>query len=291
MLLSLRSLFEAEDAPIAGPPTVIPSPLDVVSTIGTAADFLDRLKKLLPTRWWNVTAPRRDAVLGGISDALAWAYSLNVFVKAQERLSTATGQFIDLFAYDYLGLTIRRRVGEVDAAFAARVKKELLRPRVTRAAMYEALDDLTGRPPTIIEPWNTGDCGAWDVGTWAWAGEAVGAVNGGGFQDGNLAYDTTGCFYIVPTGVINASGGAGCWGDLLLPQVLIIVAPPIVQGVPNISGWDDPQSAWNIGSTYYVDPADITGPLTIDDVYAVINQTKPVGVSVWVQFALGWPSG
>lgn len=217
---------------------------------GDADDFLGRLKKLLPTRWFNVTAPIRDAVLGGISDALAWAYSLNAFVKLQERLGMATGQFIDLFAFDYLGLTIRRRVGELDAPFAARVKKEILRPRVTRAAMIEAITDFAGTPPTIIEPWNPSDTGAWDI--------------------PETAYDV---------------GGAR-WGDTTpLPSALIIFPPEVVSGPPSIPGWDVPQAAWDTNSTAYFDAPQSESYEA--EAYEVINETKPIGVPIWVQFAEG----
>lgn len=285
MLLGL--FWQTPNTPPPAPPSPAPAP---VSTVGTSDDFLARLKRLIPTRWFNVTAPIRDAILGGIADATAWSYSLFAFVKAQTRLATATGQFIDLFAFDYLGLTIRRRDGESDALFAPRVQKEILRPRVTRAAMIEALTDLTGRAPIIVEPWNTGDTGAWDVGTWAWEGVQLGAVNGGGWDTGELAWDTAGCFFVDGGELALSSDGAGCWGDLLLPQVLITVFPPFSQGFPNISGWDDPQSAWDSGSaTEWVNQDDAAGGVSRDDVFAVINAAKPNGTSAWVQFALGWP--
>lgn len=215
---------------------------------GDGADFLSRLKRELPTRWFNVTAPIRDAVLGGISDALAWTYSLNAFVKLQERLATATGQFIDLFCFDYLGLTIRRLLSETDTAFTARVKKEILRPRVTRAAMVEAITDFAGSAPQIFELWNPSDTGAWDQPRTCW------------------------------------DNGVSRWGDTTpLPAALIIFPSEKAQGLPAAPGWDVPRASWDQPSTVFYDAP--SSESYEAEAYDLINKTKPTGVSVYVQFA------
>jgi hypothetical protein len=50
-----------------------------------------------------------------------------------------------------------RKAGECDATYDARVKKEILRERVTRSGMIKALTDLTGNAPLILEPRGLGE--------------------------------------------------------------------------------------------------------------------------------------
>lgn len=124
-------------------------------------DMLGRLRGLLPASWFgHDVAPVRDTVLSGIAAPFTWGYSLYSFVTAQARLATSTGVFLDFFALDFLGKTLPRKMGEVDATYSARIAAELVRPRNTRAAVSQAIRDLTGTTPTLVEPWNTGDCAA-----------------------------------------------------------------------------------------------------------------------------------
>ena len=177
MLLALYSLWGDFGPPIPPPTPPPPNPPPVVFTPTAESDaILNRIIRLLPSRWWSTPAPIREAIIGGASDVLAQAQALFVYAKAQMRLATATGFWIDLFSYDYLGLTTQRRTGESDAAYAARVKKELVRERVTRSGMMQALLDLTGKAPIIIEPFRGGDVGGWSSRTtgviipcWGWS--------------------------------------------------------------------------------------------------------------------------
>ena len=218
-------------------------------TTGDSTDILTRIKRILPPRWFAYTAPLRDAVLGGLADQLAWVYSFIAFAKLQTRITSATGFFLDLIAYDYFGRFLRRRAGELDAAFMPRIKKEIVRERVTRKGMIGAITDLTGAPPQILEPWNTGDTGVWDNGT--------------------LAYDI-----------------AGCWGDTNLPnQVFVIIARPGLQGIPFVSGWDVGAGGWDVGAIEWTDPSMIVGAVTDQDIYDTIEATKPTGSIVWTQLS------
>ena len=213
---------------------------------GTAADIVARVKRLIPKGWFSFAAPVRDALMGGASDAASWCYGLIGYAKLQTRLAWATGPWLDLYAYDFFQLNIRRSSTQNDAAFRARLQAELLRERVTRAGMMRAIKDLTGTAPTIIEPFNPGDCGAWDNGTFAW--------------------DT-----------------AGAWGDYLPCQAFIIVTPPGLQGVPQVGGWDTGAAAWDGGATQWVDQSMIAGQVTTQNIYDTINHTKPIGSVAWVR--------
>lgn len=224
----------------------------------------------LPSRWWSTPAPIRDAILGGASDILAWAYAFFVYAKAQMRLATASGFWIDLFSFDYLGLTTLRRGPETDANYAARVKKELVRERVTRAGMLQAIKDLTGKAPVIVEPWLGGDVGGWSHGV---GSSATPAPWGWG----------TG----TPT-----AGAYPAWGSSITNQVFMTVyRSGIGVGVAGVGGWSHGVGSgaiptpmgWNQGAGEWVSDELIAGTVTDQDIYDTINRTKPVGVTVWVQ--------
>jgi len=74
---------------------------------GDSNDILTRVKMLIPFRWFSWVAPIRDAILGGLSDSMAWCYSWIVYAKQQSRIATSTGPFLDLISYDFLGRTCR----------------------------------------------------------------------------------------------------------------------------------------------------------------------------------------
>ncbi len=232
---------------------------------GSSADIQARIAGAPPygvlPKWWAWVAPVRDALIGGASDLLASCYSFIAYVKTQTRLWTATGVFIDIFGFDFLGLAVVRMAGESDAVYAARVRKEILRERVTRSGMVQALTDLTGQQPNIFEPWNTNDAGAWNTGALAWSG--------------------------------GGAGGAGAWGSTLMPnQVMIIVyrSSTVGVGLANYGGWSHgtgssatpSNGGWNTGGVGWSSAAMALGGITDQDIYDCINLTKPVGVVVWV---------
>ena len=70
-------------------------------------------------------------VLAGIGNALAAIYALIAFTRAQTRLATAQGGFVDLWANDYLGASIIRLPQETDTAFKARTQWTITAPRGT----------------------------------------------------------------------------------------------------------------------------------------------------------------
>lgn len=181
---------------------------------GDAADFTARLRSVLPARWFPVTAsgetaqsPILDAVLTGLGTAWAALYDVRTYVRDQARIGTAYGTWLDFIASDFFGRAIRRQTNESDARFRARILRELLRPRATRAAVIRALTDLTGRAPGVFEPAFPPDTGGWG---------SSGMTAGTG-----LGY-----------------GLAGGWGSLMLPyQAFITAYRPAGEGVANVMGF------------------------------------------------------
>lgn len=174
--------------------------------VGDSDDFVRRLRSLIPSGWiaqYSLTgqfsAYVSQAVLGGLADSLSWCYGLLQGAKAATRRLTLVGWLIDLDAVGFFGITFLRRSGESDASFSLRYRKEVFRPRGRRQDIIAALTDLTGRTPTLIEPWNPADTAAYDY----------------------SFYDH--CIY----------------GTLDLPfQYFITVFRPVSPGIPNIAGYD-----------------------------------------------------
>jgi hypothetical protein len=217
--------------------------------IGDTNDILGRVKRLIPNRWFLYIAPYRDAVLGGLSDLSAWCYNWIVFAKAQSRLATAFGIYLDVWCYDFLGRNILRN-GATDAVFQAQIQATILKERVTRLGMNNAITTLTGTPPVIFEPWNTGDAGAWDV-------------------PQATAWDT-----------------AGGWGEMNLQgQVFLKVTRGAGSGIPGVNGWDGYLGGWDQGAMEFVSDSGGVGTIGITNgiIYSTIIYTKPTGVTCWTQ--------
>jgi hypothetical protein len=169
--------------------------------LGDVGDFVSRLKRVLPPRWFGDIAVNEDAVLSGFGTAWAKMYTLIQAIRAQARLATAYGGFIDMIAVDFFGTNLPRRSDEGDIFYRTRIGFELLRPRGTRAAMVMAMREMTGRPVSVFEPARPADTGGYNV--------------------GGVGY-----------------GVAGGWGNLSLPlQSFLIVQRPQGGGIAELAGY------------------------------------------------------
>lgn len=214
---------------------------------GDQNDITGRLLSILPPSWFSSRAPILTGLLQGFATAGSFVYGFIATARAQTRLATMRGMFIDLFAFDFFGRYLWRKAAETDAALKVRIRKEIFRPRVTRAAMAQALLDLTGNTPAIFEPWSPQDAGGYDAG-------------GAGFDS------------------------AGGWGDTVLPaQVFIRLKRPGIPGVPNVAGFDAGAGGWDTGAIEYADASLMAGAVGDQDIYNAILATKPNGVTVWTQ--------
>lgn len=213
---------------------------------GDSLDILSRVKRLIPNRWFSFVAPYRDALMGGLSDGAAWSYSLISYARLQTRIATSTGIFLDLIAFDFLGRYLLRS-GANDAVFRAQIKATILQERVTRQGMINALTTVTGSPPAIFEPWNTGDTGAYGVPTFAY-------------------------------------GAAGGWGSMNLPgQVFVKARHAIGPLTPNVGGFGNYPGGYGGGSVEYINPDQEAGVVDEAQILATILATKPTGAIVWTQ--------
>ncbi len=221
-----------------------------------AASWSARIRRVLPRGWWGEpgSTPILDGILAGLGYAHAQLSSWIQFSRLQIRLATATDDFLDGLCADFLGTRVYRLDGETDAAFRVRIKREILRSRATRQAMVAALVDLTGQMPLIVEPGNSSDCGGYDLG---------------------------GCGY----------DAGGAWGDPSLAfQTFITAYRPHVGGIPNVDGFDGSIGGWDVGAIEYVSPDQVSG-VSDDDIYDVIEATRPAATVCWVSLTNVPPFG
>jgi hypothetical protein len=236
-------------------PALVASPQ--VTATGSSFDIVNRVKGVIAKRWFSYVAPYRDAILGGLADSAAWSYLLVGYARAQSRLATAYGVWLDIFAFDYLGRFLIRN-GRLDDAFRAVIKATVLQERVTRKGMVNAITAITGNAPTIFEPWNTRDTSAYSS-----PGHA------GRTQAPMMGYNV----------------GKGGYGNMQLNnQVFIQVVRGSGSGVPGIGGYGGNLAGYGVGATEYIGPGSEMSGITDAMIYDMINKTKPTGCTCWIQF-------
>lgn len=169
--------------------------------IGSIDDMIRRLKMVLPARWFADNTPILDGVLTGLGSTSTWAYELLGAVRQQARIATASGTFLDIAAADFFGSRVVRGAGQSDQTFRVAILREIFRPRATREALSEGVQDATGRLPDIFEPSRPADTGIWN--------------HFGGY------------------------GVAGRWGSLRMPNQILLVAYRPFPGAPEAAELSD----------------------------------------------------
>jgi len=193
--------------------------------------------------------------LACIAAPWSWLYSLIKFTVQQTRISTATDEWLDLIAHDYFGRALDRDNGEPDNPYRQRILRALVRGAATRTAINLALENLTGAPPRIFEPANTGDTG--------------GYLGGSGTTILGLAYGTV-----------------GGWGNLDLPcQVFITVRRPIISGLASLTGYGIPTGGYGTGAVGYVDLALLPGQISDAEIASTICSVLPVNALAWLRIS------
>ena len=209
------------------------------------------LQHQLPTGWFAEDGPVINAVLDALATAPAFSFEQMIHVAAQIRLTTATGMNLDLIAEDFFGRAqFRRRTGEADDSYRARIDKERLRPRATKAAMIGAIEDLTGTAPEIFEPYSPISAGTY----------------------GRSQY----------------YGKAGRLGSLNRPnEVFLSVTRSKGQGIPKVSGYGANQSAYGRGMMRYVSRREVRGDVTDAEIIRTVSRTVASGVTAWTEIKSG----
>jgi hypothetical protein len=212
--------------------------------IGDTSDMLTRLKLVLPGRWFGDVTPVLDGLLSGLASAWSGLYSLLATVKAQTRIATAGGVFLDIAAGDYFGPALPRRAGEADSAYSARIRANLLTPRATRAGLIAAVTNLTGRAPEVFEPLNPADTGGYNM---------------------FLGYNTL-----------------GGYGTETLPfQFFVTAYRPNATPVSNAGGYNFGPGGYNTAPMFYADATEFPGAVADADIYAAIAAVLPTATTAW----------
>ena len=216
--------------------------------IGDARDMIGRLRAVLPARWFGDAAPVLDALLAGLAAGGAWVFSQVGAARLQTRIATATGGFLDMIARDFVGRRLRRRVGQGDGAYRARILAELLRARGTRAGVIAAAQDLTGRAPVVFEPQRPEDTGAW--------------------------------------GIAAGYGVAGGWGSLALPfQCFVTAYRPGGAGIATVAGWGSLAGGYGAGAIEYASLDMLAGEVTDGEIAAVVAGAMPAASVAWLRIS------
>lgn len=213
--------------------------------IGDQANMLARIKAVLPP-WFADANSLLDAVLSAFASAWAFVYSFIDYAKAQTRIMTASGIWLDAVAQDFFGTALLRATNQLDSALRNRILINLFRERATRRGLIGVLTQLTGNVPTVIEPLCPADTGV---------------------------YGGPGLCY----------GGAGYYGSQSIPyQAFLIVYRPFGVGIPGVPGYANPN--WGYGSTgQYASLSSITGAATDTDIYAAIESVRPAATIIWTR--------
>lgn len=234
-------------------------------------DLTNRFLALFPTGWSSDVARQPGGILyalfkalsGSLSDLLGSSsitpppagYATIQFAHDLTRIGTATGSGLDTISQDYFGTTLPRLPGESDTAFRARILLNLLLPKVTRPALANILQNITGKAPTMIEPWNPGDTCAWDERS---------------FWD------------------INWPGGGATflWGDQWpwLGFIRVALSVWTLTGAWPVWGWDA-GFAWDQPQSYWAD-LEPSSTVSLAQMAAAIQAAKAYGTTVGMRLLI-----
>ncbi|HBK05780.1 MAG TPA: hypothetical protein DDZ81_07920 [Acetobacteraceae bacterium] len=224
--------------------------------VGDLGDIVARLLAALPGRWFAGTSPNLIGLLNGIGTPWAWLYSRITYVIQQTRLLTATEEWLDLIANDYLGSALQRKPGEPDGAYRVRIQGALLCEAATRSGVSLGLQALTGTKPVIFEPGNCRDTGGY----------------------GGVAAESP----AGPPGMVY--GVAGGWGSLELPfQFFVTVARPASAGKSTVAGYGTTVGGFGQGAISYIDLGLLPGQVTDQDIQNTLHRLMPMNAVAWLR--------
>lgn len=220
---------------------------------GDQPDLVARLQRWLPQGWFpEDVGTRIYAILSGFASLLSSIFAEIAYTNLQTRLATTTDGFLDLAAFDFFGTNLPRLAGEVDATYSLRIRKEVVRDRLTRNAIDALLFELTGQHPEITEPWRGADNFAWR-GRYGW--------RTGHYSGRDLRY--TVFIKTIHAGVFGINTGA----------------------------WRNNNAAWRVPTFVLTDPSMTTGTgLSDQQLLDALDRIRAAGVTYWVWITDPFPT-
>jgi hypothetical protein len=216
----------------------------------TPQEFVYRLADLFPRGWAGDDAKQSGnvfALLLSVAQQIQFVQSEIQYALGAERLGTATSPELDLASIDFLGDTLPRPAGASDTKFASEIIAQLFQPAATRQALQDALIDLTGQLPRMMEPWNPSDTGGWGA---------------------NSYWD------------VDTVANPARWAGSTRYQGYIETTPPSISAI----GANNPILTW--GTAYWDVPGYFFGIIQAADVDALndtLNRLRAYGTTIWVK--------
>jgi hypothetical protein len=214
--------------------------------------FADRVADLFPRGWSGDEAKYSGnlyALFLSFGQQMAVVQDQIQYAQRAQRMQTETFPELDEASQDFLGDILPRASGTTDAAFARQITAAMFQPVATRRALSNALIQLTGFQPRMMEPWNVRDTGAWGVG-------------GPSFWN------------------VDTIANPARWAAAQRYQGYIETTPPALAAIgPNnpILTWGT--AYWNVGGYFF----GIISSVGIDTLNARLNRLRAYGIEIWVK--------
>ncbi len=146
----------------------------------STAQILAYIQGKLPCTGWFAEAARISGTVAyalcfGLASALSGVMGVAQFVALQIYLQTTSGDFLDLWAYDFFGTNVLRKSGESDLSFMGRLSALIFAPTVTKAAITQALSATGFTEPVVREAFSPKDTGAFGAVSYFNAGSRFGS--------------------------------------------------------------------------------------------------------------------
>jgi fibronectin type III domain protein len=234
----------------------------MVTTVNvlTQAQLAGRIAALVPHGWAGDDAAQSGLygdVLQSLGQQLEFVMTELLYAANAQRLTSETFPELDEASTDFLGSNVPRPAGMTDAAYAALIIQDLFQTAVTRAAISNGIQGLTGAVPRMLEPWNIFDTGVFD----------------------HISYMD-----------VDTPANPARLGDASLAwQGFIETVPPSIPAIgPNnpILCMDD-NAYWDVPGYF----CGTIQPTSLQAVYNLINRLRAWGITVWVKFLTNLPQG